>query len=107
MPQSIRDAMQIQAGSRLTCETCCALDDHRLCQNQLGSRQNLASLLVAAELSFESETTVAVALELLRQNKADSPHGLHSGLSHAAGMAPLCTFDPATWNMHRGQWLLN
>lgn len=55
----------------------------------------LSSLLAAAELSFESETSIEVAVELFRQNKADFSDCVHIALSHAAGMTPMWTFDRA------------
>jgi predicted nucleic-acid-binding protein len=55
----------------------------------------LASLLAATELSFESENSVEVALELFRQNKAHFSDCVHIGLSHSAGMTPMWTFDRA------------
>lgn len=55
----------------------------------------LASLLSASELSFESEKSVEVALELFRQNKADFSDCVHIALSHSAGMTPMWTFDRA------------
>ena len=55
----------------------------------------LASLLAASELSFESEQSVEVALELFRQNKADFSDCVHIAISHSAGMTPMWTFDRA------------
>ena len=55
----------------------------------------LTSLLAASELSFESEQSVEVALELFRQNKADFSDCVHIALSHSAGMTPMWTFDRA------------
>jgi predicted nucleic-acid-binding protein len=55
----------------------------------------LSSLLAASELSFESETSVEVAVELFRQNKADFSDCIHIALCHAAGMTPMWTFDRA------------
>ena len=55
----------------------------------------LTSLLAASELSFESEKSVEVALQLFRQNKADFSDCVHIALSHSAGMAPMWTFDQA------------
>ena len=53
----------------------------------------LSSLLAAKELVFESEASAEVALELFRQNKADFADCIHVALAHAAGEAPLWTFD--------------
>ena len=55
----------------------------------------LTSLLATSELSFESEQSVEVALELFRQNKADFSDCVHIALSHEAGMTPMWTFDRA------------
>jgi len=55
----------------------------------------LSSLLATSELSFESEAAVEVAVELFRKNKADFSDCIHIALSHAAGMAPMWTFDQA------------
>jgi predicted nucleic-acid-binding protein len=55
----------------------------------------LSSLLAASELSFESETSVEVAVELFRQNKADFSDCIHIALCHAAGMTQMWTFDRA------------
>lgn len=57
--------------------------------------RTLSSLLAAVELRFESESAVEVALELFRNHKADFSDCVHIALSHAAGMAPLLTFDRA------------
>ena len=56
----------------------------------------LSGLLTTSELSFESETAVEVAVELFRQHKADFSDCIHIALSHAAGMAPMWTFDRTT-----------
>ncbi len=53
----------------------------------------LSGLLTTSELSFESETAVEVAVELFRQHKADFSDCIYIALSHAAGMAPMWTFD--------------
>jgi predicted nucleic-acid-binding protein len=53
----------------------------------------LSSLLAANELVFESEAAVEVALELFRRHKADFADCIHIALAHAAGQAPLWTFD--------------
>ena len=55
----------------------------------------LTSLLATSELSFESEQSVEVALELFRQNKADFSDCVHIALSHSAEMTPMWTFDRA------------
>jgi predicted nucleic-acid-binding protein len=65
----------------------------------------LSSLLAATELTFESETAVDVAVELFRQNKADFSDCIHVALSHAAGMAPMWTFDRAASKVDGAQLL--
>jgi predicted nucleic-acid-binding protein len=53
----------------------------------------LASLFSAAELSFESERALEVALQLYREGSADFADCLHVALAAQAGEAPLSTFD--------------
>ncbi|MGD9942863.1 MAG: PIN domain-containing protein [Burkholderiaceae bacterium] len=53
----------------------------------------LSSLLSAAELSFESEQALEVALDLYRRNGADFADCLHIALAAQAGEEPLWTFD--------------
>lgn len=53
----------------------------------------LSSLLSAAEVSFESEHAVEVALQLFREGKAEFADGLHIALAAQAGEQPLWTFD--------------
>ncbi|MDR3369213.1 type II toxin-antitoxin system VapC family toxin [Rhodoferax sp.] len=65
----------------------------------------LSNLLAAAELSFESETAVDVAVELFRQNKADFSDCVHVALCHAAGMTPMWTFDRAASKVDGAQLL--
>jgi predicted nucleic-acid-binding protein len=65
----------------------------------------LSSLLAAAELTFESETAVDVAVELFRQNKAHFSDCIHVALSHAAGMTPMWTFDRAASKVDGAQLL--
>ena len=67
--------------------------------------QTLSSLLAARELSFESETSVEVALALFGQNKADFSDCIHIALSHAAGMTPMWTFDRAASKVNGAQLL--
>lgn len=64
-----------------------------------------SSLLATAELSFESEAAVEVAVELFRQNKADFSDCVHVALSHAAGMTPMWTFDLAASKVDGAQRL--
>lgn len=53
----------------------------------------LSNLLSAAELSFESERALEVALQLYREGAADFADGLHIALAAEAGEPPLWTFD--------------
>ena len=53
----------------------------------------LASLFSAAELSFESEHALEVALQLYRNATADFGDCLHIALAAQAGESPLWTFD--------------
>lgn len=53
----------------------------------------LAGLLSAAELSFESERAIEVAVQLFRQGVADFADCLHIALAAQAGEQPLWTFD--------------
>ncbi len=53
----------------------------------------LASLFSAAELSFESERALEVALQLYREGPADFADCLHVALAAQAGELPLWTFD--------------
>jgi predicted nucleic-acid-binding protein len=55
--------------------------------------QVLSNLLSAAELSFESERALEVALQLYREGAADFADCLHIALATAAGEQPLWTFD--------------
>jgi predicted nucleic-acid-binding protein len=53
----------------------------------------LSALLSAAELTFESERALEVALQLYRDGSADFADGLHIALAAQAGELPLWTFD--------------
>ncbi len=55
--------------------------------------QVLSSLFSAAELSFESERALEVALQLYRESTADFADCLHVALAAQAGEQPLWTFD--------------
>jgi predicted nucleic-acid-binding protein len=55
--------------------------------------QTLASLFSAAELTFESEHALEVALQLYREGSADFADCLHVALAAQAGELPLWTFD--------------
>jgi predicted nucleic-acid-binding protein len=53
----------------------------------------LSSLFSAAELTFESERALEVALQLYRNGTADFADCLHIALAAQAGESPLWTFD--------------
>ena len=53
----------------------------------------LSSLFSAAELSFESEHALEVALQSYRNGTADFADCLHIALAAQAGESPLWTFD--------------
>jgi predicted nucleic-acid-binding protein len=53
----------------------------------------LSSLFSAADLSFESERALEVALQLFRKGSADFADCLHVALAAQAGEQPLWTFD--------------
>ena len=55
--------------------------------------QVLSSLFSAAELTFESERALEVALQLYRNGPADFADCLHIALAAQAGELPLWTFD--------------
>ncbi|MBK7529742.1 type II toxin-antitoxin system VapC family toxin [Piscinibacter sp.] len=53
----------------------------------------LSTLLSAAELTFESERALEVALQLFREGSVDFADCLHIALAAQAGEQPLWTFD--------------
>jgi predicted nucleic-acid-binding protein len=55
--------------------------------------QVVSSLLSAAELSFESERALEVALHLFREGTAEFADCVHVALASQAGEQPLWTFD--------------
>jgi predicted nucleic-acid-binding protein len=55
--------------------------------------QVLSNLFSAAELAFQSERALEVALQLYREGSADFADGLHIALATEAGEHPLWTFD--------------
>ena len=57
--------------------------------------QALSNLFSAAELTFESERALEVALQLYRESSADFADCLHIALASEAGEQPLWTFDQA------------
>lgn len=65
--------------------------------------QVLASLFSAAELNFESERALEVALQLYREGTADFADCLHVALAAQAGELPLWTFDRRAAKVHGAQ----
>ncbi len=65
--------------------------------------QVLASLYSAADLSFESEHALEVALQLYRDGSADFADCLHVALAAQAGASPLWTFDKRAAKVHGAQ----
>lgn len=55
--------------------------------------RTLSTLLSAAELTFESERALEVALQLFRESSADFADCIHIALATQAGEQPLWTFD--------------
>ena len=67
--------------------------------------QTLSLLLASAELSFESETALEVALAQYSQGTADYADCLHVALAAQAGQSPLWTFDKAASKVDGARWL--
>ena len=65
----------------------------------------LSSLLSAAELTFESERALEVALQLFRKGTADFADCLHIALAAQAGEQPLWTFDKSAAKVDGAQLL--
>ena len=65
----------------------------------------LSSLLSAAELSFESERALEVALQLFRKGSADFADCLHVALAAQAGEQPRGTFDKGAAKVSGAQLL--
>jgi predicted nucleic-acid-binding protein len=65
----------------------------------------LSSLISAAELTFESERALEVALQLFREGSADFADRLHVGLAMQAGEQPLRTFDEGAAKVSGAQLL--
>ncbi len=63
----------------------------------------LSSLFSAAELSFDSERALEVALQLYRDGSADFADCLHIALAAAAGEQPLWTFDKGAAKVNGAQ----
>jgi predicted nucleic-acid-binding protein len=67
--------------------------------------QTLSSLFSAAELSFESERALEVALQLFRKGSADFADCLHVALAAQANEEPLWTFDKGAAKVSGAQLL--
>lgn len=65
----------------------------------------LSSLFSAAELIFESERALEVALQLFRKGSADFADCLHVALAAQAGEQPLWTFDKGAAKISGAQLL--
>ncbi len=65
--------------------------------------QVLSSLFSAAELTFESERALEVALQLYRKGPADFADCLHIALAAQAGELPLWTFDKCAAKVNGAQ----
>jgi predicted nucleic-acid-binding protein len=65
----------------------------------------LSSLFSAAELTFESERALEVALQLFRKHSADFADCLHVALATQAGEQPLWTFDKGAAKISGAQLL--
>jgi len=65
----------------------------------------LSSLFSAAELTFESERALEVALQLFRKGSADFADCLHVALAAQAGEQPLWTFDKGASKVSGAQLL--
>jgi predicted nucleic-acid-binding protein len=63
----------------------------------------LSNLLSAAELTFESERALEVALHLYREGSADFADCLHIALAAQAGELPLWTFDKRAGKVSGGR----
>lgn len=67
--------------------------------------QVLSNLFSAAELAFESERALEVALQLYREASADFADCLHIALATEAGEQPLWTFDRGASKVNGAQLL--
>ncbi len=65
----------------------------------------LSSLFSAAELNFESERALEVALQLFREGSADFADCLHVALATQSGEQPLWTFDKGAAKLNGAQLL--
>jgi predicted nucleic-acid-binding protein len=66
----------------------------------------LSNLFSAAELTFESERALEVALQLFRESSVDFADCVHIALSAQAGEQPLWTFDKGAAKLSGAQLLV-
>lgn len=88
----------ISEGSTLFVPVTVVLELEWVLRSSFGFRQDevlttLSRLLSAAELTFESEPALEIALQLFREGSADFADCLHVALATQAGEQPLWTFD--------------
>lgn len=88
----------IRAGHRLYVPVSVALECEWVLRSNFGFAkdkvvQTLANLLSAAELSFESEGALELALLRYQENSVDYSDCVHAALAEQAGERPLWTFD--------------
>jgi len=67
----------------------------------------LSNLFSAAELTFESERALEVALQLYREGSTDFADCLHIALASEAGERPLWTFDKGAAKVIGAQLIRN
>ncbi len=65
--------------------------NYKLSKSQVNA--HLSALMSAAELTFENEAAVEIALGLYKKAAADFADCMHVALAHVAGERPLWTFD--------------
>lgn len=88
----------VQAGQPLFVPVTVALELEWVLRSAFGMTRDdvlfaLSSLFSAAELTFESERALEVALQLFREGAADFADCVHIALAAQAGEQPLWTFD--------------
>lgn len=88
----------IEAGEALFVPVTVALEVEWVLRASFGYAKDdvlgaLSSLLSAAELTFESERALEVALQLYREGSADFADCVHVALAAQSGELPLWTFD--------------
>jgi len=94
----VRDCIRLQQS--LYVPVTVALELEWVLRSSFGYDKNtvmgvLSDLLCAAELRFESERALEVALHQFRNGRAEFADCVHVALAMQAGEAPLWTFDKA------------